>query len=177
MITCYQVFCKKHVSISERFVTIVVLRWLWNDDGVRLLLKRRFSPYVHFKTESEKEVFIARLTSIRDLFSPEGGEKVYNYELLSQLFSLAETRPLSWPSQATVSPKSSCMTNILAANGEMFWKLLHYTCWNEMCSLRIKLYYYNTVGVYTGDTSADDQHLFVLECRAFVDVSGTGSSI
>ena len=26
MITCYQVFCKKHVSISRGFVTIVVLR-------------------------------------------------------------------------------------------------------------------------------------------------------
>ena len=137
----------------------------------------QFSLYVHFKTESEKEVFIARLTSVRDLFSPEGGEKVHNYELLSQLFSLAETRPLSRPSQATVSPQSSCMTNILAANGEMFWKLLYYTCWNEMCSLRIKLYYYNAVGVWTGDMSADDQHLFVLEWWAFVDMSGIGSSM
>ena len=88
----------------------------------------RFSLDVRFKTESEKEAFITRLTSVRDLFSPEGGEKVHNYELLNQLFSLAKTRPLSRLSQDTVSPQSSCMINILAANGEMFWKLLYYTC-------------------------------------------------
>ena len=67
---------------------------------------------VCFQTESGKEALIARLSSVRDLFSPEIGDKVHNYELLSQVLSLANTRPLSWPSQATISSQPSCMTNI-----------------------------------------------------------------
>ena len=128
MSTCYRVSCKKHVSISRACICY--------DCCFAMTSKRRrsetsqppvfrFSLDVRFSTESEKEAFIARLTSVRDLFSPEGGEKVHNYELLSQLFSLAETRPLSRPSQAVVSPQSSSTTNMLAANGEMFWKLLY----------------------------------------------------
>ena len=33
-----------------------------------------------------KEAFIARLSSVRDLFLPERGEKAHKNELLSQLF-------------------------------------------------------------------------------------------
>ena len=32
-----------------------------------------------------------------------------------------------------------------------------------MCSVRVRLYYYTPVGVYTGDTSPNDQDLFVCE--------------
>ena len=51
----------------------------------------RFPLDVHFQTETEKEVLIARLSHVRDQFLSEGGKKaLYSvYELLSQLFSLA----------------------------------------------------------------------------------------
>ena len=80
----------------------------------------RFSLDVRFQTEIQKEAFITRLGNIRDLLSPEGGEKVHNYELLSHLFSLAETRPIPLPSQTTDTPQSpASTTNMLGSNGEM----------------------------------------------------------
>ena len=80
----------------------------------------RFSLDVRFQTEIQKEAFITRLDNIRDLLSPEGGEKMHNYELLSHLFSLAETRPISLPTKATDTPQSSASTtNMLGSSGEM----------------------------------------------------------
>ena len=81
----------------------------------------RFSLDVRFQTETEKEAFIARLSRVRDLFSTEG-EKVHNYELLSQLFSLAETRQLSQQSPDTVTTESCSAINMLGSNGELLHK-------------------------------------------------------
>ena len=57
---------------------------------------------VRFQTETEKEVFIARLSCVRNLLSSKEGEKVENYELLSQFFPLADVRPLFQHSQGPV---------------------------------------------------------------------------
>ena len=79
----------------------------------------QFTLDVRFPTDTEKKAFIARLDRVRDLFSTEGGEKVRNYELLSQLFSLAETRQLSQQNQSSVRTESYSTVNMLGSNGEL----------------------------------------------------------
>ena len=103
--------------------------------------------------------------------------RVHNYKLLSQLFSLVKTTPLPQPSQATVSHQSSCMTNMLDSNDDILSKLSCCTCWNEMCSLRVKSYFYTPIEVYTGAISASEQDLFVAEGSISRPVSGSGSSL
>ena len=51
----------------------------------------QYSLDVRFQPETEKEVFIARISSVRDLLLSEGGKKVDNYEL-NLLFSFSGTR-------------------------------------------------------------------------------------
>ena len=53
-----------------------------------------------FQTETESEVFIARLSHVIDLFSSGGGE--VGIGELSQFFSIAETGPYFQRSQGPV---------------------------------------------------------------------------
>ena len=43
--------------------------------------------------EEEGQMFVARLSVVRALYSTKDAEKVINYKLLRQLFSLADTVP------------------------------------------------------------------------------------
>ena len=53
----------------------------------------RFTLDVTFPSTECKDALLARLTSVRDKMTPPGVAKLDNYGLLSQLFSLAESRP------------------------------------------------------------------------------------
>ena len=71
---------------------------------------------VCFPNEEEKQEFVARLSTVRDLYSPEGGEKIPNYELLSQLSSLAENTP--HPHSALLVPGPLNTINMLSLSGK-----------------------------------------------------------
>ena len=69
---------------------------------------------MHFPNEEEKQVFVARLSAVKYLYLPEGEEKICNYELLSQLFSLAENTPHP---HSAACPQPSNTINMLSASG------------------------------------------------------------
>ena len=73
-----------------------------------------FTLDVHFSNEEEKQAFVARLNAVRDLFLPVG-EKIRNYELLSQIFALAENTPR--PPAATC-PQPDNTISILSSSGK-----------------------------------------------------------
>ena len=53
-----------------------------------------FTLDMRFPTEEEEgQMFVARLSVVRALYSTKDAEKVINYKLLRQLFSLADTVP------------------------------------------------------------------------------------
>jgi hypothetical protein len=74
--------------------------------------------------------------------TPPGVAKLDNYGLLSQLFSLAESRP----SPAQLSQEED----------------------QEVYSVPRNML--SSCGVYTGDVTADDQELFIVERRAFTEL-------
>ena len=75
----------------------------------------RFTLDVCFSNEEEKHAFVARLSAVRDLYSPVGGEKIRNYELLSQLFSLAENAPRP---HSAACPQPSNTISMLSSSGK-----------------------------------------------------------
>jgi hypothetical protein len=102
----------------------------------------RFTLDVTFPSTECKDALLARLTSVRDKMTPPGVAKLDNYGLLSQLFSLAESRP----SPAQLSQEED----------------------QEVYSVPRNML--SSCGVYTGDVTADDQELFIVERRAFTEL-------
>ena len=52
----------------------------------------RYTFDVCFSSQQQKDDFKARLSSVRDLLSPQGGPKLDNLGLMTALFRLAEAR-------------------------------------------------------------------------------------
>lgn len=75
----------------------------------------RFTLDVRLPNEEEKQAFLARLSAVRDLYSPGRGEKIRNYELLSQLFSLAENTPRP---HSAACPQPSNTISMLSLSGK-----------------------------------------------------------
>ena len=128
----------------------------------------RFTLDVRFPNEEEKQAFVARLSAVRDLYSPGGGEKIRNYELLSQLFSLAESTPRP---HSAACPQPSNMISVLSSSGKSLRLLVLITtagkamkCTYVYTSRYTWIRYihlFTFVGVYVGDTSPGDQDLLL----------------
>ena len=86
-----------------------------------------FTLDVHFPNEEEKQAFVARLNAVRDLFSL-GGEKIHNYELLSQLFALAENTACP---PAAARPQPDNTISMLSSSGKSVKLCNVYPCANR----------------------------------------------
>ena len=74
----------------------------------------RYSFDVHFVSEEEKEAFIARLKSVRQLLTPAESRPIDNCSLLNALFDAAEghaSQPMPTSQSVPSGPKSFMRDN------------------------------------------------------------------
>ena len=83
--TCYRRLGINHV-IFARSLSILRIATMVSEQRKRV----RYTFDVCFMSQQQKDDFKARLGSVRDLLSPQGGPKLDNLGLMTALFELAE---------------------------------------------------------------------------------------
>ena len=112
---------------------------------------------VNFTSAEKKDAFTARLKRIRQRLTPAGAPLIDNRELMSQLFDAVEEATQPSLSNFVAEP---VIKSFLPNGGEK----IH---WEDCCTPILCGVH---VGIYTGDSSPDQQQLFVCERRTFIDL-------
>ena len=117
----------------------------------------RYTLDVHFSTQEEKETFVRRLKSVRELLTPAGCAPMDNHSLMSAMFDAVEGR-LHSTSQSAQDERidSKCFLSNSGMN-------THITV-----TLYVSILF--PIGVYVGDKAPEDQALFLTEKCCFTDL-------